>query len=369
MEILLKKRIEQGLYRELKVYTGLIDFCSNDYLGLARNEKLAEYVRIILSDSDTDLISGSTGSRLLTGNNKLIMQLEIMLAQYHNAEAALVFNSGYDANLGLFSSVPLEGDTVIYDELIHASIHDGIRLGKAKSYIFRHNDLTHLEERLKIAVGNIYVAIESVYSMDGDFAPLKEILALCNNYGANLIVDEAHSTGVFGNNGEGLVASFNLEKNVFARIHTFGKAMGCHGAAILGSNLLRNFLINYARSFIYSTSLPPHSIASIMAAYKLLPEIKQERIFLHNIIESFRSKISSNASLITTNSYSAIQCIVIPGNDNVREFSHKIIKSGFDVRPVYSPTVAKGKERVRICLHSFNTIAQLNSLIEVINKD
>ncbi len=368
MASLLNKRKESGLYRELKNYSGLIDFCSNDYLGLSRSERLAEATTRLLTAYNDERINGSTGSRLLSGNNSLVLQLEKIVAEYHNAEAALIFNSGYDANLGFFSCVPQEGDTVIYDELIHASVHDGIRLGKAQSFMFRHNNLEHLKERLDVSKGEVYVVVESVYSMDGDKSPLKEIAALCKNYNAKLVVDEAHATGIYGDKGEGLVVELKLEKEIFTRIHTFGKAMGCHGAAILGSNTLRDFLINYSRSFIYSTSLPPHSVASVMAAYELLPAMNAERNSIRELITLFRDQLSSNNSFTSIQSESPIQCIIVSGNDNVRDFSQQIINNGFDVRPVFSPTVPKGKERIRICLHSFNTAQEVENLFKTIRS-
>src|SRR5207249_2240995 len=156
-----------------------------------------------------------------------------------------IFNSGYDANTGLLSCVPLRGDTIIYDYLSHASIRDGIRLSLALSFSFRHNDLEDLEKKLKMASGNIFVVTESVFSMDGDKAPLQQLINLCQQYHANVIVDEAHATGVIGNKGEGLVQALGLQKKCFARVHTFGKACGVHGAIILGTGILRHYLINF----------------------------------------------------------------------------------------------------------------------------
>ena len=190
----------------------------------------------------------------------------------HNADAGLIFNSGYDANLGLFSALPQRGETIIADELIHASIIDGARLSYANRYTFRHNDLQSLEDKLKQAKGNCYVVIESVYSMDGDTPPIAEILTLTEQYEANLIVDEAHAVGLYG---FGLIDQ-QFQDRVFARIVTFGKALGCHGAIVLGSNLLREYLINFARSFIYTTAASFHQMASIKMAYQLLQESDDE---------------------------------------------------------------------------------------------
>jgi len=209
-ELALRKT--KGLLRQLPKENNLIDFCSNDYLGLARSKELADKV---LSDLEKEQnAGGSTGSRLITGNSSFAEELEAFIAEYHKAEAGLLFNSGYDANLGLLSAVPNRNDTVVHDELVHASIRDGIRLGLTKSYAFRHNDLSHLETQLKRAENSIFVVVESVYSMDGDLAPLKEICFLCKKYAAQLIVDEAHATGVFGKKGEGRVVALNLQSPV-----------------------------------------------------------------------------------------------------------------------------------------------------------
>ncbi len=362
----IQKRQEQNAVRKLVVNNHLIDFCSNDYLGFARsgelkNKIVAEYAMLL------EQLNGSTGSRLLTGNSTYAENLEKEIARFHNAEAGLIYNSGYDANVGLFSAILQKGDSIIYDELIHASIHDGIKLSFASAYLFKHNDLAHLEERLKIAQGIIYVAIESIYSMDGDDAPLKEITTLCKKYKANLIVDEAHATGITPNNGKGRVQQLNLEKEFFARVHTFGKALGCHGAIVLGNNLLCNFLINFSRSFIYTTALPVKSLVDIKQSYKLLEENNSSISKLHELINYFKNNIAGNKKIVLIKSDSPIQCIVVRGNSEVKELAIKLQQNGFDVRPILSPTVAKGQERLRICIHTFNTFEQIEELVQLIN--
>src|ERR1700739_1091294 len=231
---ILSKRESKGALRKLYVTDKGIDFCSSDYLGFARSPLLSSMIDEAMRK--LKVTNGSGGSRLLAGNSKYAEDLEDFLAVKHAASAALVFNSGYDANVGLFSSVPATGDTIIYDELIHASIHDGIKLSRATSFPFRHNDVAHLEERLQKAKGNVFVVVESIYSMDGDAAPLENIVELCEKFIAHCIVDEAHATGVFG---LGKVQELELQDKVYARVHTFGKAMGCHGAVVLGSALLK----------------------------------------------------------------------------------------------------------------------------------
>jgi 8-amino-7-oxononanoate synthase len=262
----LEQRKNQNAIRQLSSETSLIDFCSNDYLGFARSRTLMEKIRTSAA------APGSTGSRLISGNSMLCEDLERTIAEFHQAPAGLIFNSGFDANLGLLSSVARRGDTILYDELVHASIRDGIRLSFAKSFPFSHNNIAHLEARLRRARGELFVAVESVYSMDGDCAPLPDMANVCDQFGAHLIIDEAHATGVFGPGGRGLVVQEDLAARVFARVHTFGKALGSHGAIVLGSAALRSYLINFARSFIYTTALPPHSLRSIRASYQFLHE-------------------------------------------------------------------------------------------------
>ena len=243
----LKQREEANALRLLAPQSQLIDFSSNDYLGFAKEAAIHH-----INNNTSELIQfGATGSRLISGNYELTEEAEAFLANFYNAATALIFNSGYNANIGLFQCLPQRNDTIIYDELIHASIRDGIRLSNASNFSFSHNNLTALEQKLSNAKGLIYVVVESVYSMDGDMAPLTEIVAVCKKYNAALIVDEAHAVGIFGN-GKGLVSELGLENNVFARVVTFGKAVGVHGAAILGSNELRDYLINFSRAFISS---------------------------------------------------------------------------------------------------------------------
>ena len=367
----LYKRQEQNALRKLFIHAGLIDFCSNDYLGFAHSKELLDLTELELSTFNFQLLTlfGSTGSRLLTGNSVYAEELEKKIAGFHNAGAGLIYNSGYDANLGLFSALGQKGDTIIYDALIHASVHDGIKLSHASAFLFRHNNIFHLEERLKIAKGVIYIVVESIYSMDGDAAPLKEITSLCKKYNANLIVDEAHATGVTTNNGKGLIQQLSLEQDVFARVHTFGKALGCHGAIVLGSDLLRNFQINFSRSFIYTTALPVKSLIAVNQAYQLLQKRVELIQQLHGKINYFKDHLSENVKTQLIESDSAIQCIVVNGNDKVKNLAIVLQQCGYDVRPILSPTVPKGKERLRICIHTFNSNSQIEGLCDSINKN
>lgn len=351
----LKERAEKNALRSLKLNEELIDFSSNDYLGLSRQ---------LIKDIGW-WSTGSTGSRLLTGNNKVAEETEKIIAAFHQSEEALLFNSGYDANLGLLSSVPQRGDTILYDYLSHASIRDGIRLSYANSFSFQHNDLNDLKSRLQKAKGNIFVVTESVFSMDGDIAPLKEILDVCLQYNAHLIVDEAHATGVVGEKGEGLSQHLNIHHHIFARVHTFGKACGCHGAAVIGSAALKSYLINFARSIMYTTALPPHALKTIQHAYKSFPSMHAERKYLHQLIRIFQQ---SDIGYEKLTSSTPIQGIIVAGNNAVKTLSDRLQQRGLDVRPILYPTVPEGKERLRIVLHAFNNEEELHELIEVINS-
>ena len=357
----LEERRNTDSLRELSFHENLVDFCSNDYLGIVRNGLLENGTGTQVGRSV--LHHGSTGSRLLKGNYPLIEEAESRIASFHDSEAALIFNSGYDANIGLLSSVARRGDTIIYDQFAHASIRDGVRLGFAKGFAFAHNDCNDLEQKLGHASGNTFVVTESIFSMDGDRADLSRILQLCQLRGAHLIVDEAHSVGLDGEMGEGLAQSNQLHKKCFARVHTFGKAMGCHGAAISGSRLLKNYLINFARPFIYTTALPESAVAAILGAYRIVPAMKEERRQLTNIIRLFQDAPSRFIKLKTQ---SPIQVLIIPGNTEVKRVASTLRENGLDVRAILYPTVSRGAERLRIVLHSFNTeneIEKLNQLL------
>lgn len=361
----LDKRKQETAFRELTRAQAGVDFSSNDYLGFAGSAEILQSSSAILGDFNSK--NGAGGSRLLTGNHPLYAEAEKFLSRFHRSESALIFNSGYDANLGLLASLARRGDLILYDELVHASIRDGISLSLAKSLKFRHNNQDDLKRLLEERAGEfdtIYVVTESVFSMDGDMPPLKTLVELSEEHGCFLIVDEAHATGVFGAGGQGFVQETGLEDRVFARVITFGKALGAHGAAVLGNNTLRDYLINFARSFIYTTGLPPHSVATVLAAYHRLEDDPFPHQRLHQNIEIFRSAIKKNelAEKFIT-SRSPIQSCIIPGNDRVKSISRSLQKHNFDVRPILSPTVAKGEERLRFCLHAFNSEEELKRVV------
>jgi len=363
----LKERQQKGLLRKLKNNFPEIDFCSNDYLGFSKLGLLESKIRTPNSELRTG--NGSTGSRLISGNSELFEEAEKQIALFHHSQSALIFNSGYDANIGLFSCVPQKNDLVLLDEYIHASIYDGIRLSHAVHYKFKHNDVLSLQQligRHKSSCQNIFIAIESVYSMDGDTAPLLEIIDLCRkNENIYLIVDEAHAIGVFGNQGRGLCNALDIENNFFARIYTYGKAMGCHGAAIVGSEILKNYLINFSRPFIYTTALPGHSIEAILAAYKLLIETRQRDLLQENI-SYFCSKTDSNKKFIK--SQSTIHSFVTGSNRLADELEKTLAEKNIYAKAIKSPTVKEGTERIRFCIHAFNTKKEIDLLVGVLDE-
>ncbi len=355
----LKERSSVHALRSLRPGGLSADYYSNDYLGIVKHGLLEELLK------GSQYAHGSTGSRLLAGNYKLIEETENEIALFHDAPAALIFNSGYDANFGLLACIAHRGDLILYDKLSHASIRDGIRQSFADSFSFAHNNLSDLEKKLQNRSANdgksCFVVTESVFSMDGDMAPLTEMAGFCERYGANLIVDEAHATGVIGENGEGAVQLLGIQHRCFARMHTFGKALGCHGAVILGSQLLRDFLINFCRPFIYSTAIPPSSVAAIRAAYNIFPEKHHDRVTLKKLISLFDHKVFKKSN-------TQIQCFILPGNENVKKAAAQLLENNLDVRPILFPTVPLGEERLRIALHSFNTEEETKLLIELLSK-
>jgi 8-amino-7-oxononanoate synthase len=347
-------RVEKGTLRSLSSFEGYIDFYSNDYLGMSK-EKIFDFIAPF----------GSTGSRLISGNSLVVMRSEEEIAEFFSAEASLMFNSGYDANMGFFSAVPQRGDTVIYDELIHASVRDGIRMGLARGISFKHNDVNDLEEKIKRSGGVVYVAVESLYSMDGDFACLKEISRVCERYNVYLIVDEAHSTGVIGDHGRGEVDRLGLNEKVFARVVTFGKAYGSHGACVLSGNDLKTYLYNFARSFIYTTALPPYVYAYNSAAtrFKSIPD-RQEK--LREVISVFRKSYKGKG--LISDERSPIQVIEIGDIQKTKDLAKRLQIEKIAVKPIFSPTVPEGKERIRLCFHAENTENEVELLVKILNE-
>ena len=334
----LMKRENEGTLRSLSFCSGMIDFFSNDYLGYASKA--------------TSVVEGqfsSTGSRLISGNSLIAEDCERYLAQRFHSDTALVFNSGYDANLGFFSAVPQKGDTVVYDAYVHASIRDGIRLSFASAFSFKHNDLEDLRKKLSRAKGTIYIAVEGIYSMTGDQAPLLDIVSIAKEFGAYIYLDEAHSAGVLGVHGSGLAVELGIEKEVYARLVTFGKAFGAHGACVLTNENTRNYLINFAHSFIYTTALPPDQYVRIKEILND-PDLENRRLNLLCNSQRLKEKLEIKDG--------GISPILMLGAENrvaLKSVSSLIKSANFAVKPIFHPTVPRAYEGIRVSMHAFNT--------------
>lgn len=365
----LDQRMRNNALRKLTDAHAKIDFSSNDYLGFAKSAAIFHATHQYLVANDLKC-NGATGSRLLSGNHKVYEEAENGIAAFHQSESALIFNSGYDANVGFFSAVPQRGDLILYDELSHASIRDGIQLSKAKAYKFQHNDLEdleHLIQRFKTESTEIYIVTESVFSMDGDTPNIQELVLLCEKYDCFLVIDEAHALGVFGDKGAGLIQTQQLQNRIFARIMTFGKGLGCHGAAIVGSEQLKQFLVNFSRSLIYTTGLSPHAVATILTAYQHLDRESQAQAQLRENISYFnQEKNLLGLKPMFVRSKSAIQSAIIPGNDRVKTIASQLQQKGFEVKAILSPTVPEGQERLRFCLHSYNSRDEISEVLALL---
>ncbi|MHA3045424.1 aminotransferase class I/II-fold pyridoxal phosphate-dependent enzyme [Riemerella anatipestifer] len=364
----ISERKEKNAWRVLTEYTGeYVDFFSNDYLGFSKeslleDDKIASYPKTL---------GGSTGSRLLSGNLPIFREVEEVIKNFHQSEAALIFNSGYNANLGMLSALPQRNDWVLYDELSHASIRDGIRLSYAQSKKFKHNDLEDLEHLLKTkketsATGEIYIVTESVFSMDGDAPDIEALLNLAQRYGAYVIIDEAHALGVFGEYGSGLSQVWCQHSALLCRVVTFGKGLGCHGAAVLCSELLREYFINFARSFIYTTALDRHSVLSILKGYQALKSQTHQREKLLTNIAFFKSEVERlGLSDYFIPSVAPIQGMLVQGNSQAKLLSKTLEENGYIAKAILSPTVPEGKERLRFCIHAYNTPSEITGVLEI----
>lgn len=363
----LQQRKEKKSLRSLSVNAEGIDFYSNDYLGLAKSKTIYTEAIQLLKKKNLE-VNSATGSRLISGNTHFHEEVEAQIAKFHQAETALLFNSGYDANVGFFSSVPQRGDVVFYDELIHASIRDGLQMSLAKTYKFKHNNLNELKRKVdKLTTsGDIFIVTESVFSMDGDTPDLEKLVNYCSRRNVFLIVDEAHALGVFGSSGEGVIQAQNLQDKVFARIMTFGKGLGAHGAAVIGNAQLKEFLINFARSFMYTTAISPQAVATISSAYQVL-ESSSAKEKLQQNIHYFQQQVEEfQLTSRFIKSKSAIQSCLIPGNEEVKNIAEALQQQEFMVKPILSPTVPEGEERLRFCLHSYNSKEEIFKVLQLL---
>lgn len=340
----------QGRYRSCALPRGF-DLTSNDYLGYA-SRGLARAVEL----PTHELPRSGMSSRLLRGHHPVWEQVEAALAAWHGAESALMMNSGYAANEGLLSTLCEPRDWVATDELNHACIIDGLRLAKCRRFVFRHNDLNHLEEGLKAEWGRriegreLFIVTESLFSMDGDLAPLKEIVELAERYGAQVIVDEAHSTGCYHTRGSGLVDAAGLRSRVLASIHTGGKALGVPGAYIVGVKLLREYLINRCRHLIFTTALPPACGAWWL---EMLPKVQADadgRWRLHENAALFHDELAKHGIAALGESY--IVPIVLGDDTAAVAAALALQMQGYDIRAIRPPSVPPGTARLRVSIHA-----------------
>jgi 8-amino-7-oxononanoate synthase len=319
------------------------DFSSNDVLGLG------------------DSPIAATGSRLLRGHRQAWDALEHTLAEWHGAEAALVFGSGYAANEGVLSTLIEPGDFVLSDALNHASIIDGLRLARAERFIYRHGDLAHVREGLELARGRAcFIVTESLFGMDGDIAPLAELVALARAHGALVVVDEAHATGVFGAQGSGLVDAHRLRSEILASVHTGGKALGVPGAYVAGSTLLRDVLVNRCRSLIYTTALPPIAAEWWQASVKRVREDPAARERVQMLARDFRGALDAHAVPHFGESY--IVGIPLGSDERAVRVAAQLQREGYDIRAIRPPTVPEGTSRLRVSVHADHTPELLSAL-------
>lgn len=343
----LNRLSEQGHFRQLIPRSGH-DFSSNDYLGLAGSARLANAVTEAIARG---VPVGSGGSRLLRGNHAEHEALEVEAAQFFGSASALYFSTGYAANAALFATLPQRGDLVVHDELIHASAHEGLQLSRAERLTASHNDPDAFADVIRLwrhagGTGRVWIAVESLYSMDGDRAPLPALVELAAQHDAFLLIDEAHATGVFGPHGQGLAAAYDGQENVIT-LRTCGKGLGCEGALLCCPQTVRDFLINRGRAFIFSTAPSPLMAAAIREALRVLVDEPMRRAQLAELISSAQRLLTP---LGIAGSGSQIVPIVLGDERLTMRAAKRLQLAGFDVRGIRPPTVPKGTSRLRVSL-------------------
>jgi len=355
---------ERGRLRQLALPAGC-DFTSNDYIALADSQDLKDAVRSAL---DRGVAIGAGGSRLLRGNCPEHESLEADAAAFFGSETALYFSSGFSANTALFAALPQRGDLVVHDALIHASAHDGMRAGRAEMVEAAHNDANAVEDKIRGwraagHKGRPWIAVESLYSMDGDRAPLGDLAAIAERHDGILVVDEAHATGVFGPDGRGLGGLLEGRDNVVS-IHTCGKALGTSGALLCGPKILRDFMVNYSRPFIFSTAPSPLIAASVRAALRLCKEQPQRREQLAALISFANTAIETRCGVKPSGSQ--IIPVVVGSDKRATALASSMRGYGYDIRAIRPPTVPEGTARLRIALTLHASQELVNEMIEAL---
>ena len=366
LEAGLRSLHSESLHRRLAA-TDPRGFCSNDYLGLAHHPDLTRALRQAIDESNQ---VASTGSRLLSGHSPEWDRLENCFARFVGTDSSLFFSSGYAANVGLLSSLVREGDTVYSDSANHASLIDGIRLARCRKVIFPHQDMNALEEALArdgSGAGERFIVVESIFSMDGDSAPIDRLDSLATRYGAKLIVDEAHATGVVGQSGRGLTGGTARPESILASIHTCGKALASAGAFVACSATMRDYLINFARTFIFSTALPPYMAAQIGEALHLASTADKQRLHLTETAELLRNRLR-NAGFDTGQSDSQIVPVLLGSNEVALRTAHMLNSAGYSVRAIRPPTVPEGTSRLRLSLTAETTPDMVHGLVDALER-
>lgn len=356
---------QRNRMRSLASNEGL-DFASNDYLALAQSPELRQ---IAFQALERGAPIGAAGSRLLRGNHPEHEMLETEAAIFFGSETALFFGAGFAANEALLATLTQPVDVIFFDDLIHASFHDGMRLSRAPYSSFPHNDATALDKiicdwRYRGGIGKPWIIVESLYSMDGDFSPLEDLLHIADRHEAFLIIDDAHATGVYGSAGRGLTAPFEGRENVIS-VHTCGKALGVSGALVCLARPLREFLINRARNFIFATAPSPLLAACVRDVLKLVSMHDERRALLSRNIEKVRLGLSGFCNLTPTSSQ--IQPVIVGSDHRALALSRRLREQGYDVRAIRPPTVAEGSARLRISVTLNVNEEQISQMIKCLS--
>ena len=338
---------EKARLRSLTPRRG-IDFASNDYLAMSSSPRLAKAVQDAIARG---VPLGSGGSRLLRGNDPEHEALEEEAARFFGSESALFFSAGYAANVALLSTLPQRGDLIVYDELVHASMHEGLRLSRATALSAAHNDAQSFDDvarewRAAGNTGRIWLAFETLYSMDGDMAPVADMAEVALRHDAVMLIDEAHATGVFGRDGRGLAADLDGRPDTIV-LRTCGKALGCEGALVLAPRVVRDFLVNRGRPFIFSTAPSPLVAAAVREAIRMLADEPDRRDALNDLVAQAERVLGRHGTVATG---SQILPLVLHDDARTMAVAAKLQKAGFDVRGIRPPTVPQGTSRLRISL-------------------
>lgn len=346
----------------------VLSFCSNDYLGLANHPKLIAALQQGAAQSGT----GSGASHLITGHHQYHQQLEEALAAFVKQPAALLFSTGYMANLGVASALVGRGDEIFADKLNHASLNDAAVLSRAELKRYPHNDLVALEGMLKASnASRKLVMVDAVFSMDGDLAPVPELLALCEQYNAWLLLDDAHGFGVLGKQGRGVLSHFKVSSPHIIYMATLGKAAGVFGAFVAGNTVLIDYLLQHTHTYIYTTATPPALSATVLAALKIIEQDEARRVHLKQLIDYLKSNLHlKNWQL--TESQTAIQPLIVGSNEAASSLSEYLLTLGILVPAIRPPTVPKGSARLRISLsaaHNFDDVERLINALHIAERE